>query len=92
MKEEKGISRRGFLKTAAAIGAALSINPVLDKIHAAETAMSGNNPANVKTEGMQYRILGSGETAMEVSALGFGVMGLPYQNPQHKSEYRIAED
>lgn len=53
MKEEKGVSRRAFLKTAAAIGAALSINPVLDKIHATEVVMSGNNTANVKSEGIQ---------------------------------------
>jgi len=73
MKDKKGVSRRGFLKTAAAIGATLSINSVLDKVHAAEAVLSGKNPANVKSEGMQYRTLGSGKAAMEVSALGFGV-------------------
>lgn len=95
MKEEKGISRRGFLKTAAAIGAALSINPVLDKVHAAEAVMSGNNPTNIKSEGMQYRTLGSGKAAMEVSALGFGVMGMNYnrsQSPDRKKCIRLIHE
>ncbi|MDE6096402.1 MAG: aldo/keto reductase, partial [Muribaculaceae bacterium] len=95
MKEGKGISRRGFLKTAAAIGAALSINPVLDKVHAAEAVMSGNNPTNIKSEGMQYRTLGSGKAAMEVSALGFGVMGMNYnrsQSPDRKKCIRLIHE
>lgn len=95
MKEVNGVSRRGFLKTAAAIGAALSINPVLDKVNAAEAALSGKNPANVKSEGMQYRVLGSGKAAMEVSALGFGVMGMNYnrsQSPARKECIRLIHE
>ncbi|MDE6858981.1 MAG: aldo/keto reductase [Duncaniella sp.] len=95
MKEGKGVSRRGFLKTAAAIGAALSINQVLDKVHAAEAVLQGKNPANVKSKGMQYRTLGSGKAAMEVSALGFGVMGMNYnrsQSPDRKVCIRLIHE
>ncbi|MDE7111234.1 MAG: aldo/keto reductase [Muribaculaceae bacterium] len=95
MKEEKGVSRRGFLKTAAAFGAALSINPVLEKIHATEALLSGKKPAYTKTEGMQYRTLGSGKAAMEVSALGFGVMGMNYnrsQSPGRKECIRLIHE
>ncbi len=74
MSEKKSISRRGFLKTAATIGAAIAITPALNKVSAAET--TGNISA--KKDGMTYRTLGTGSAAMEVSSLGFGCMGLNY--------------
>ena len=40
MEEKKGISRRGFLKTAAAVGAALTIQPAINKVNA---ALNGEN-------------------------------------------------
>ena len=95
MKEEKGVSRRGFLKTAAAIGAALSINPVLDKVHAAEAVLSGKDSTKLKSGSMQYRTLGSGNAAMKVSALGFGVMGMNYnrsQSPDRKECIRLIHE
>lgn len=95
MNEEKVVSRRGFLKTAATIGAALSISPVLDKVHAAEAVLSGKNTASVKSDGMQYRTLGAGNAAMEVSALGFGVMGMNYnrsQSPDRKECIRLIHE
>lgn len=52
MKEDKSISRRRFLKTAAAIGAALTITPTLNKVQAAEAVLTGKNGSVVKkTEG-----------------------------------------
>ncbi|MDE5743435.1 MAG: twin-arginine translocation signal domain-containing protein, partial [Bacteroidales bacterium] len=36
MSNEHPISRRGFLKTAAAIGAALTIGPAFEKVQAAK--------------------------------------------------------
>ncbi|TFU94308.1 twin-arginine translocation signal domain-containing protein [Barnesiella sp. WM24] len=95
MKEEKGVSRRGFLKTAAVIGAALSINPVLDKVHAAEAVLSGKDSTKLKSGNMQYRTLGSGNAAMKVSALGFGVMGMNYnrsQSPDRKECIRLIHE
>lgn len=38
MEEKKGISRRGFLKTAAAVSAALAVNPAYEKVMAATAA------------------------------------------------------
>lgn len=95
MKENKSISRRGFLKTAAAVGAALTITPALNKVQAAEAVLTGKNGATVKKDGMEYRILGSGKAAMEVSALGFGCMGMNYnrsQSPDKKECIRIIHE
>ncbi len=95
MREDKTFSRRGFLKTAAAIGAALAITPTLNKVRAAEAAMTGRNGAIVRKDGMEYRTLGSGKAAMEVSALGFGCMGMNYnrsQSPDKKECIRIIHE
>lgn len=91
MSENKSISRRGFLKTAATIGAAIAIAPALNKVSAAET--TGNISA--KKDGMTYRTLGTGSAAMEVSSLGFGCMGLNYnrsQSPDKKECIRIIHE
>lgn len=95
MKEETSISRRGFLKRAAAIGAAVAITPALDRVQAAEKALHGTNGATIRHNGMEYRTLGSGNAAMEVSALGFGCMGLNYnrsQSPDRKECIRIVHE
>lgn len=54
MNEDKSISRRGFLKTAAAIGAALTITPTLNKVQAAEAVLSGSNGTTTKKNGMEW--------------------------------------
>lgn len=95
MKEDKSISRRGFLKTAAAIGAALTITPTLNKVQAAEAIWTGKDDAAMKKDGMEYRTLGSGKAAMEVSTLGFGCMGMTYnrsQSPYKKECIRIIHE
>lgn len=89
------MGRRGFLKTAAAIGAALTIAPALDKAKAAEAAIAGSNRARTYKNGMEQRTLGSGAAAMDVSALGFGCMGLNYnrsQSPDRKECIRIIHE
>lgn len=83
MEEKKGISRRGFLKTAAAAGVALTVQPAINKVKAANAVLSGQNASLMKKDGMQYRTLGTGKAAFEVSALGFGVMGMTYNRSQH---------
>ncbi|MCM1313488.1 MAG: aldo/keto reductase [Bacteroides sp.] len=84
MKDETGISRRGFLKAAVAMGAALAIEPTINKMQAAERIITSNNI--VKNPDMQYRTLGTGNAAFEVSALGFGVMGMTYNRSQYPSK------
>ena len=88
LNKKEGISRRGFLKTAAAMGAALAVSPALDKVEAAtraaatdeKTAPAGNVQAATITS---HRTLGTGQAAFEVSALGFGVMGMTYNRSYH---------
>lgn len=42
MEDNKmNISRRGFLKTAAVVGAALAIQPTINKVKAADTVLNG---------------------------------------------------
>lgn len=87
---EKNISRRGFLKTAAAIGTAMAVEPVLEKVQAANRLVAKDNyRVPTKHEGMQYRTLGSGRAAMTVSALGFGCMGMTYNRSQHPSKEQM---
>lgn len=81
--KQKGISRRSFLKTAAVVGAALTIQPTINKVKAANATLNGESTSSMKKNGMPYRTLGSGRAAMEVSALGFGVMGMTYNRSQH---------
>lgn len=83
MEEKRGISRRGFLRTAAAVGAALAIQPAMERVKAADLAMDGAGALSMKKDGMPHRMLGTGKAAFEVSALGFGVMGMTYNRSQH---------
>ncbi|MCM1041036.1 MAG: aldo/keto reductase [Bacteroides sp.] len=92
--KEKDMSRRGFLKTAAAVGAALSLQPAFNKVKAATSALAGDTAA-AKNKDMQYRTLGTGKAAFTVSALGFGVMGMTYnrsQYPDKASRIRVIHE
>lgn len=80
----KNISRRGFLKTAAAIGTALTVAPALGRIRVVDNAVNGTSVGGGKAgDGLPHRVLGTGKAAFEVSALGFGVMGMTYNRSQH---------
>lgn len=86
MEKEQGIDRRGFLKRAGLIGAALCINPTIERISAAApgsndstSARKYSNPASV----IGSRVLGSGDAAMRVSSIGFGCMGLNHHRGYH---------
>ncbi|MGM9745937.1 MAG: aldo/keto reductase [Prevotella sp.] len=86
-----GISRRGFLKRAGLLGAALCVNPVLEKATAAEKVLTGQGQTvkDIPT-GMaavrEQRTLGSGTAAFRVSAMGFGCMGLNHHRSQSPDE------
>ena len=61
------MSRRGFLK-AAATGAAICVSPALEKVQAAERAVSGKSSVKDIPAGMaavrKQRTLGSGQHAL----------------------------
>lgn len=84
------MSRRGFLKIAAMTGAAMCIEPTLNKVKAAERTLSGQRQmANKIPAGMaavrSQRTLGSDKAAFTVSMMGFGCMGLNHNRSQHPS-------
>ncbi len=94
MKQEDrndGISRRGFLKRAGLLGAALCVNPVLEKATAAERVLSGQGqvvrdiPAGMAAV-RELRTLGNGTAAFRVSAMGFGCMGLNHHRSSSPDE------
>lgn len=80
--ENKQFSRRSFLKTLGLASAAMAIEPTLNKIQAA-TSMVQRHRRNSDNGALPYRTLGTGNAALEVSALGFGVMGMTYNRSQH---------
>ena len=84
------MSRRGFLKAAALTGAAICVSPALEKVQAAEKAVSGKLSVKDIPAGMaavrKQRTLGSGQAAFTVSAMGFGCMGLNYHRSEHPDE------
>lgn len=82
--EKMNLSRRGFLKTAALAGAALSIPAGIDKVFAGRQKQEQIAPEDNNTPRITgHRVLGKGNAAFEVSALGFGVMGMTYNRSQH---------
>ena len=90
MAKRMDMSRRGFLKIAAMTGAAMCIEPTLNKVKAAERTLSGQRQmANKIPAGMaavrSQRTLGSGKAAFTVSMMGFGCMGLNHNRSQHPS-------
>lgn len=85
MNNSNPSSRRGFLRAGAALGTVMCVPPVMGSAAAAQhgqatPSASGAIDLPVIT---QRRTLGSGSHRMEVSALGFGVMGLNYNRGPH---------
>ena len=83
-------NRRDFLKSAALFGAAACVPTVLVSSCAGEeqktTSSDENQNENTMPVMTQRRTLGKGSAAMEVSALGFGVMGMNYHRGPHPDE------
>lgn len=73
------MGRRGFLKTVAAMTAVAILPPIAQKAHAAIITKGGADYPMLT----EKRVLGKGAAAMEVSALGFGCMGLNYHRSRH---------
>lgn len=79
------MNRRDFLKSTAILGAAFSLPAAVGGCAAklANTnaaAKAGGREASAK---LPHRTLGSGKAALDVSALGFGVMGMTYNRSAH---------
>lgn len=88
-------SRRGFLKTALAAGVGVAISSAMEPVNAAAKAIGFDENPIKKKDDMRYRTLGSGSAAMEVSALGLGLMGMNYnrsQSPDEKQCLRLIEE
>lgn len=83
MNTDSKMSRRGFMKAAAALGATLAIQPSFNKVKAATAALNPSGRPSAKHHDMQYRTLGCGTAAFEVSALGLGLMGMTYNRSQY---------
>lgn len=95
MEEDRGLSRRSFLKTAAMVGAALAVQPTLDKVEAANHALSGKGNSPKTKDGMPQRTLGSRRAAFTVSALGLGCMGMNYnrsESPDRETCIRLIHE
>lgn len=85
--EKSGMSRRDFIKSAALVGAMLSVSPVVGGCAAKLAGGSAPSAGNtVENGGLPHRILGRGSAALEVSALGFGCMGLNYHRSRHPDQ------
>ena len=89
--QENGISRRGFLKRTALVGAAFCMAPAFEKVTAVEKAITGENVttpvSNAEAAALHgFRTLGSGDAAFRVSAMGFGCMGLNHHRSQSPDE------
>lgn len=82
MMETKTCSRRGFLKTIGLAGTDMAIELALNRVHAAASFVEGRDRLAGSTT-LPRRTLGTGAAAFEVSALGFGVMGMTYNRSQH---------
>lgn len=82
-------SRRGFLSAGAAVGALMCASPSVAAAAGTVSAGQASAPGGRSTGEMSLpiltrrRTLGTGQYSMEVSALGFGVMGMNYNRGSH---------
>ncbi|XAH22085.1 aldo/keto reductase [Xylophilus sp. GW821-FHT01B05] len=85
MNEQNSSSRRDLMKAGATVGAAVCATPLTLGAAAAQHARSTSSRSNAMDLPTitKRRALGSGDVRMEVSALGFGVMGMNYNRGVH---------
>ena len=76
------MNRRHFLRTLGLAGVAMAVSPAFGRVMTAASVIGGGKDLAPRTD-IPRRTLGSGAAAFEVSALGFGVMGMTYNRSQH---------
>lgn len=79
------MNRRDFLKSTAIFGAALSVPSALGGCTAKQMNVNTAVDPGHQTggTGLPHRTLGRGKATLDVSALGFGVMGMTYNRSSH---------
>ncbi len=88
---EDGLSRRNFFKTSALAGAAMILPSSMANTLVSEQEKRKNHTSVIS----EYRVLGTGKAAMEVSAIGFGCMGMNYnrsQSPDRKVCIKLIQE
>lgn len=80
--KNNSISRRSFLKIGVASGFATGISMIMPPAMA-NCIIASDNIVPASESNLPKRVLGSGKSAMEVSALGFGCMGLNHHRSGH---------
>lgn len=85
-REENQFSRRNFLKTGAFLSTAMCISPAMASILPGQREQASSSAASGSAGDIQVNqqtTLGSGKSALTVSALGFGCMGMSYHRSAH---------
>ena len=93
MNEQISSRRRSLLKASATVGAAMCATPLMMGAAAAQQATATSPMSNAMKLPIitKRRILGSADSRMEVSALGFGVMGMNYNRGVHPDRKSMLE-
>lgn len=90
-----GNSRRDFLKSGAVLGSSLLAAPgLLSSFDALGAANDGSRADAAKPATLPRRTLGQGKASFEVTALGFGCMGMSYHRgpaPDRKTMLRLLQ-
>ena len=81
MMGDNNFTRRGFLKSLGLTVGAMALEPSFNQVEAANQLVEKNTKPSAG--GLPVRTLGSDAAAFDVSALGFGVMGMTYNRSQH---------
>lgn len=88
-EDRNQVSRRNFLKTGAMAGAAMFTQPVFDSIHAKKSLLIADNTVSNISSMIDKRVLGSGKSALEVSTMGLGMMGMNYHRGIHPDKHAM---